>query len=111
MADIDKNLVLITFLSRAVRENVTLRIGDSTYLGVAGLKTLSLDTFARLGDGTTIVEVMFEGGSSRSQVNLEPHLLLAACEAVIAANDSENELAGASLRDRYADFSGGMIET
>ena len=56
MADIDKNLVLITFLSRAVRENVTLRIGDSTYLGVAGLKTLSLDTFARLGDGTTIVD-------------------------------------------------------
>lgn len=111
MPDIDKLQALTTFLSRVVAEETAISVNGVEYDGVAGMKSLSLLAFARMSDGTTIVEVTFEGGSSRSIVNCEPHILLAATEAVIAANDEGNAISGTNMNHRYADMSGGRIET
>jgi hypothetical protein len=90
------------FLGRAVAD------GTKT---LADIKALSLSAFAKVNEGTTVVEVAIEGGTTRAVVNCPPSIVLAACETVIAQNDPGNTLAGASPEHRYADFSWGRIET
>lgn len=93
---------LETFLRREVRAGTRTR---------EQLEALSVEMFARMSDGTTVVEVTIEGGATRANVNCPPHVVLAACETILAETDPENTLAGASREHTYADLSGGRIET
>lgn len=102
MADPMQQATLERFLARALRENTKT---------LADIKALALEAFARQSDGTTVVEVTFEGGATRLAVNCPPSVLLAACENVIDSADPANPLAGVSGSTRYADLSGGRIET
>lgn len=94
--------ILETFLRREVKAGLRTR---------EQLEALSVEMFARMSDGTTVVEVTVEGGATRAAVNCPPHVVLAACETILAETDPENPLGNTSQEHRYADFSGGRIET
>lgn len=92
--------IATAYLVREVRQNLRTR---------EQLQALSLEMFARMQDGTTVVEVTFEGGITRAQVNFAPHVMLAAVEAALQQTDPDNPQI--SERNVYADMSGGRIET
>lgn len=75
----------------------------------AEIEALAVEAFARMNDGTTIIETVIEGGTTRALVNCAPHVLLAACETILAETDPANPVG--TRAPIYADFSGGRIET
>ncbi len=80
-------------------------------LTVAALEAIWIDAAERMIDGTTTFEVVFEGGSTRSTVNCAPASVCDAAKAAMDERDPANPLAGTSYEHRYADHSGGRIET
>jgi hypothetical protein len=95
---------------RTIETYLRRMLGAGT-LTVDAISAYSVNAFAAVQDGTTAIEVTFEGGATRAVVNCPPHIVLAACETILSEQDPENPLAGTSLTQRYADFSGGRIGT
>lgn len=111
MADADKLSALTTFFRRFVKDNETLTYAGTNYTGRNGLKGISKVAAQRILSGSTLVEIIFEGESSRGVVNVEAHILLDAAEAILEETDEDNECAGLDTNSRFLDFSGGRIET
>jgi len=101
-SDSARENALRDYFARALKNGTIARATVETHQAAAA---------AALIDGTTVVEVTVEGGATRAQVNCPPHIVANACEAVLKEGDPDNALASTDPRHKYADFSGGRIET
>ncbi len=90
--------------------NFRRRVANGS-LATADLEAICADAEAKCLDGTTVVEITIEGGSTRAIANVSPSAVLAAASQVLAENDASNPLAGVDPSRRWADFSLGRIET
>ena len=79
----------------------------------ATLTTTTLNTYAdaalaALVEGTTIVSLSLEGGGSSAQINCPPGVLLAACNLILAEQETD---AVTGTGATHLDLSGVTIET
>jgi hypothetical protein len=103
MADSDKYEAFLTFLRRAYKTGLKSQ---------TDIEAMALDAALKMVDGTTLLEITFEGGgNSRSVVSCDPSVVSLACEDFLKEIDPANQcVANADPRVRYLDMSGGHIE-
>ncbi len=68
---------------------------------------LADQAFAAVAAGTTVVELTFEGGKTTSVVTFDSHILLNACEDLLAAADPN----AVKTRVIHQDFSAQYVQT